>query len=160
MTSELSRCWNVDYVEGRDGLSLFDHWRDGARTLHGGTSHGFPNMFFSALIQGGLHSSYPVTLGHQNEHYAKIIKEALSRGAVSVEPTEEAQDAWVEEIRRTAIDMAAAVRDCTPGYYNGEGEEKARFPLGEIYGPGWFAFLDLLEDWRAGGMEGLVFRTA
>ena len=91
---------------------------------------------------------------------AIAIKEALSRGAVSVEPTEEAQDAWVEEIRRTAIDMAAAVRDCTPGYYNGEGEENARFPLGEIYGPGWFPFLELLENWRANGMEGLEFKTA
>lgn len=160
ITSELSRCWAVDTIEGRDGVSLFDAWADTPRTLHGGMSHGFPNMFFSALIQGGLHSSYTVSLGAQNERYAAIIKEAQRRGAAVVEPTLEAQDAWVRHIRETAIDIMGAVRECTPGYYNGEGGDKFRGPLGEFYGPGWYAFLDLIEQWKADGMPGMTFEAA
>ncbi len=160
ITSELSRCWAVDIIEGRDGVSLYDAWADEPRTLHGSMTHGFPNMFFSALIQGGLHSSYTVSLGAQNERYAAIVSEAKRRGATVVEPTLAAQDAWVQHIRETAIDIMGAVRECTPGYYNGEGGEKFRGPLGEFYGPGWYAFIDLIETWKADGMPGMTFETA
>ena len=80
--------------------------------------------------------------------------------ALTVEPTLEAQDAWVQHIRETAIDIMGAVRECTPGYYNGEGGEKFRGPLGEFYGPGWYAFIDLIETWKADGMPGMIFETA
>ncbi|RYD84872.1 MAG: NAD(P)/FAD-dependent oxidoreductase, partial [Sphingomonadales bacterium] len=33
VTSELSRCWAIDTIEGRDGVSLYDAWADEARTL-------------------------------------------------------------------------------------------------------------------------------
>jgi cyclohexanone monooxygenase len=48
-------------------------------------------------------------------------------------------------------------RECTPGYYNNEGEEVFRSHLGEPYGPGFYAFDRLLKEWRdEGAMEGLV----
>jgi cation diffusion facilitator CzcD-associated flavoprotein CzcO len=157
-TSELSRRWEIEVVEGRDGLSLYDHWADSPVTLHGAMTHGFPNMFFTGLIQGGLHSSLPVTLSHQGEHMAGIIKESERRSAATVEPIQAAQDEWVRTIRQTAVDvMSGPLRECTPGYYNNEGGSKFRFYLGEYYGPGWFAFQALLQDWRANGMKGLSF---
>jgi cyclohexanone monooxygenase len=40
---------------------------------------------------------------------------------------------------------------------NEKGEKKLRSYLGETYGPGYYVFEQLLEDWRAaGGMAGLV----
>ncbi|MDG2004041.1 MAG: NAD(P)/FAD-dependent oxidoreductase [Novosphingobium sp.] len=157
ITSELSRRMGIKTIEGRNGLSLYDHWADGYRTLHGNTAHGFPNMFFSGLIQGGLNISLPTILGQQAEHIAYLIKQARDRGAVCIEATEEAQDAWVRDIRATAIDLTEAVKSCTPGYYNNEGEETVRWYLGETYGPGWFAFLDLMEEWRSGDhLPGLI----
>lgn len=158
-TSELHRRWGIDRIEGRDGLSLYDHWEESPRTLHGASTHGFPNMFFTGLIQGGLHSSLTVALGQQGEHIAGIIKEAQRRGAVSVEVSEEAQDEWVRTIRASAIDLTSPLRECTPGYYNNEGGKTFRSYLGEFYGPGWFAYMALLDDWRASGMNGLIFRT-
>jgi cyclohexanone monooxygenase len=44
VTSELSRRWGIDVVEGRNGQSIYDHWANGYRTFHGMTSHGFPNQ--------------------------------------------------------------------------------------------------------------------
>ena len=82
-----------------------------------------------------------------------------------VEPELEAEQAWVRHIRETAIDISQFQRECTPSYFNNEGEtqldsegkEKSRWYLGESYGPGWDAFQALLEDWRAEGeMRGLA----
>ena len=30
VTSDLDRRWGIDVVEGRDGMSIYDHWADGS----------------------------------------------------------------------------------------------------------------------------------
>ena len=47
VTSDLDRRWGIDVIEGRDGLSIYDHWATELRTLHGVMTHGFPNQFFT-----------------------------------------------------------------------------------------------------------------
>src|SRR3954464_4556869 len=42
--TDYSRRTGFDLV-GRDGLTLTEKWRDGVRTLHGVSVHGFPNSF-------------------------------------------------------------------------------------------------------------------
>ena len=160
ITSDLRRRWAIDTIEGRGGLSIYDHWEDGYKTLHGVASHGFPNQFYTGFIQGGVHVSTTHTFSQQGRHIAYIISEALKRGATVVEPTKAAQDAWVKEIHDTEIDVESFARECTPGYYNNEGEEKFRWFLGDAYGPGPYAFLDLLQAWRdEGNLAGLWLKT-
>ena len=85
------------------------HWADEFRTLHGMMTHGFPNQFFTGFI-----------------------------GTRVVEPSLKAQDEWVKTIRETGFDISQFQRECTPSYFNNEGDEKkARWFLGESYGPGW-----------------------
>ena len=165
VTSDLDRRWGFDVLEGRGGVSIYDHWAREFRTFQGMMTHGFPNQFFTGFIQGGVNSSTTETFSQQGKHIAWIIGEALKRGVAVVEPSLEAQNAYVDHIRATAIDISAFQRECTPSYFNNEGEEvandkgekKLRSYLGETYGPGFYAFEKLLEDWRAdGGMEGLV----
>jgi cyclohexanone monooxygenase len=165
VTSDLSRRWEIDVFEGIKGLSIYDHWADGYRTLHGMMSHGFPNQFFIGFYQGGLNANIPEVFNRQSHHIAYIINEVLARGARTVEPSEEAQDAWVRHVHATAIDISELQRECTPSYFNNEGEAQVtangekmyRWYLGEIYGPGWDAFQQLLADWRdKGDLEGLV----
>lgn len=156
MTSELKKRWGIDIIEGRNGLSIYQHWSDGYRTLHGMTSHGFPNQFYIGFIQGGVHASTTETFSQQARHIAYIISETLARNAKSVEPTQQAQDDWVREIHATEIDVETFSRACTPGYYNNEGEKQFRYFLGEGYGPGPYAFRELIEQWRdEGSMRGL-----
>jgi cyclohexanone monooxygenase len=71
-------------------------------------------------------------------------------------------------MRETEIDKTEWIASCTPSYFNNEGKpdvdengnERYRFYLGELYGPGWDAFLRVLEDWRAkGDLAGLVLDT-
>lgn len=154
ITTEISRRYAIDTIEGRDGLSLFDYWRDGYKTLHGMTTRGFPNQFHTGFIQGGVAANTTAMLEQQAEHIAYIIAEAHKRGVVTVEPSQRAQEEWIRTIRETAVDTSAFDQTCTPGYYNNEGGgggEGIRTHLGEPYGPGFYAFGELLEKWRAQG---------
>jgi cation diffusion facilitator CzcD-associated flavoprotein CzcO len=157
MTSELRKRWGIDVIEGRNDVSIYDHWEDGYKTLHGTMTHGFPNQFFTGFTQTGVNATNSVTMVSQGRHIGYIIGEVIKRGIHTVEPHEDAQNAWITKVRSTAIDVSAFARDCTPGYYNNEGEAKLRWYLGEPYGPGYYAFEELLEDWRgSGNLEGLV----
>jgi cyclohexanone monooxygenase len=90
----------------------------------------------------------------QAKHIAYIIAEAQQRGATTVEPSQEGQNAWVGTIRELAMDNSAFERSCTPGYYNNEGRGGADGNgsfLGDFYSPGFYAFDELIADWRAKG---------
>ena len=165
VTSDLDRRWGIEVIQGRDGVSIYDHWAAGYRTFHGMMTHGFPNQFFMGIVQGGFNASTTETFRQQGEHIAWIIREALARGAAAVEPSLAGQDAYVDHIRTTAFDNSAFVRECTPSYFNNEAEEvvneqggkQLRSYFAEIYGPGFYAFEELLQAWRAkGDLEGLV----
>ncbi|WP_280420793.1 flavin-containing monooxygenase [Nocardia carnea] len=157
ITTELDRRYGIHPFTGRDGLSLYEHWRDGYRTLHGLTSNGFPNIFFTGFIQGGVTASTTDMFDQQATHASYIIGEALNRAATVVEPTPEAVEQWCATIKETAVDNSNFQRECTPGYYNNEGEQNIRSHLGEPYWPGFYALEELLQQWRGTGrLEGLA----
>ncbi len=155
ITTSLRRRVGFD-VTGRDGLSLFDYYKDGMRTLHGHSSRGFPNWFYIGIGQNGLSVNMTAMFDDQARHVAYIIKEAKARGAVTVEPTPEAEEAWVEVIRKVAILNRDFQNACTPGYYNNEGGERSGGLNGQTYTPGINKFNALLADWREQGqLDGL-----
>ena len=163
ISTEISRRFAIDAIVGRDGVSLFDHWKDSYKTLHGMTSRGFPNQFFMGFIQGGVSANTTAMFEQQARHIAYIIAEAQKRGATTVEPSQDGQDAWVATVRDLSIDNSAFELSCTPGYYNNEGrggaEGNGAF-LGDFYSPGFYAFDDLIAEWRAkGDLDGLVLGT-
>jgi cyclohexanone monooxygenase len=162
ISTEISRRYAIDAIEGRDGLSLFDHWRDSYKTLHGMTSHGFPNQFHTGFIQGGVSANTTAMFEQQAEHIAYIIAEAVRRKATTVEPSKEAQEAWGTTIRELAVDTSAFDLSCTPGYYNNEGSgfgEGIRSFLGDYFMAGFYPFDDLLKAWReAGDLDGLELK--
>jgi cyclohexanone monooxygenase len=159
ITTEMRRRIGIRLFEGRDGLSLYDHWENGFKTLHGFTTHGFPNIFFTGFLQGGVSANLTTMYHDQTDHIAYIIRQAMDRGAGEVEVTEEAQDAWVKTLRETQFSMREFLADCTPGYYNNEGGKVMRSHIGEVYGPGYNEFVALLKEWRdQGDLQGLTLR--
>ncbi|WKG13257.1 NAD(P)/FAD-dependent oxidoreductase [Nocardia sp. PE-7] len=160
ITTDLDRRFGIAPFAGRDELSLYDHWAKGYRTLHGTMTTGFPNQFFTGFLQGGVTASTTAMFEQQATHIAYIIKETLARGATTVEPTAEAQEQWCTTVRESAIDNSNFQRECTPGYYNNEGEQQIRSHLGDPYWPGFYAFEDLLQAWRdTGELPGLALGT-
>jgi cyclohexanone monooxygenase len=157
ITPDYRRRLGIDAVDGRDGRSLFDHWTDGPQTMHGMTTHGFPNLFFIGYIQAATAANLTLMFDQQATHISYMAKEAIARGAATLEPTKDAQDDWVRTIREKRTANPKFWRECTPGYNNNEGSEEVRPYSGEGYGPGFYAFDDLLKAWRnKGDMEGLA----
>jgi len=145
---------------GRDGLRLSDHWAEGMRTLHGIHVHGFPNMFIVQPTQGAnLISNVPHNLTESGRTIATIVHHAVDGGYDQVEVTNEAEDEWVE-LLLSGPGMLIGSPDCTPGYYNNEGEAPgpaARLNVG--YPQGATAYFAYLDEWRSSGrFDGLAFR--
>ena len=144
---------------GRAGLKLSQAWGHGMQSLHGTHVHGFPNAFFVQPTQGAnLISNVPHNLTEAGKTIAKIVKHTLSGGFNHVEVTQAAQDAWVKLLLSGPGRMIGS-QDCTPGYYNNEGQDAgpaAKLHVG--YPAGATAYFKYLAAWRdAGGFEGLAF---
>ena len=93
MTGPLNR---ID-IRGRGGELLRDKWEDGPRTYLGLTSAGFPNLFTITGPQSpSVLSNMPVSIEQHVDLIGTIIAEVRERGATTIEPSREAEDAWVE----------------------------------------------------------------
>ena len=161
VSGDLDRRWGIETVEGRGGLSIYRHWAEGPSTLHGVMTHGFPNMYYTGYIQGGLNASTTEQFNRQCEHIAYIISQTMGRGATVVEPSQEAQDAYCRNFREIEPDAWAFLSQCPPSYYANEGDSRQHWLLLRAYGHGWDAFQKLLSDWRKkGDLEGLVLSFA
>ncbi|MGW0710279.1 flavin-containing monooxygenase [Streptomyces sp. NPDC002643] len=147
-------------VTGRDGLKLAEAWREGMRSLHGMFVNGFPNMFVIQNPQGAYFGPNMVQgWDEAAKSVATVVSGTLTRGHAEVEVTEEAQNAWCEMLLQGHPHVYDL--DCTPGYYNNEGEPlglaqrlEGPYPLGPV------AFFRMAEEWgKSGEFEGMTFRT-
>ncbi|KAH6644825.1 hypothetical protein C7974DRAFT_460235 [Boeremia exigua] len=154
-------------VLGRQGLSLDEKWRKkGAATLHGYTTNGFPNLFFSGTSQGTITGNNVFMLGLIARHVVFWITEAEKRVGKGkraiIEVTREAEEQHSAEIVKRAP-FFSSLAGCTPGYFNGHGqassenlEEKAKQARGVVWAEGTVSFLEHIGKWRdEGNLKGL-----
>jgi cyclohexanone monooxygenase len=154
ITADFKRRLGIE-INGEGGRSLFEHFKDGFRTLHGFSTRGFPNWFYIGISQNALSVNMTAMFDDQARHIAYIIKETQGRQKTTVQPTEEAQADWVKLIQSVQINNRAYLDACTPGYYNNEGNAGTGL-AGGTYTPGINAFNALLAEWREkGDMKGL-----
>ncbi|MGK2871973.1 MAG: flavin-containing monooxygenase [Alphaproteobacteria bacterium] len=147
-------------IIGRDGVRLGEKWANGLSTFHGLYANGFPNCFFMGYTQTGFPPNFTHLLNEQAEHITYVIKHAMDRQAKSVEATPEAEAGWVNTMRSKARLGARYYAECTPGYYNNEGNtsDPSKGFLAGSYGGGPQEFFDILHQWRADGdLKGLEF---
>ena len=143
-------------VIGRGGQTLSQKWAQGVSTFHGFYTAGFPNLFLVSNSQSGFTANYPHMLNEQSKHIGHVLAEARARQARLIETTPEAEAEWVQEIMDAAISRAQFQEECTPGYYNNEGQANPLAVRNGSYGKGSIAFIKLLEDGRAAGeLKGL-----
>ena len=148
---------------GRGGLTLSAHWAEGMRSLHGIHVHGFPNLFINGINQGGaLISNITHNLTETGTTVAAIIAHALENNISEVEVSEAAEQAWVDKMLQGRGGAGLlGDPDCTPGYYNNEGQ-----PMGQRerlnasgYPEGPVAYFKYIDQWRESGQfEGLELR--
>ena len=159
ITTQFKRRLGIE-VNGRDGVSLFDHWADGMKTLHGFSTRDFPNWFYIGVSQNALSVNMTAMFDEQARHISYIIAETQKRGGTTVEPSEAGQQGWIDTILSVQMPGNTFFETCTPGYYNNEGKTGVGLGAG-IYAPGINPFNALLERWREqGDMEGLELDRA
>ncbi len=148
-------------IFGVGGQSIFEHWQNGMRSMHGLMVSGFPNLF---MCGGGfvfqLGANYAHGIDVQARHVAYIISELASRGVQSANVSNMAEEQWIADQLDTKISgfvLGGSPDTCTPGYYNQEGTtQRYRDVRRETYGKGVGAYIKLLREWRDNNeLEGL-----
>ena len=143
-------------LQGRDGVRLSDKWATGLKTLHGLHSRGFPNVFFMSTAQAGFTTNFPHAMDESAHHIRYIIQRCLEEGVTAIEPSQVAEDAWVQEIIGLSRISESFQADCTPGYYNNEGQPNPTSTQNSAYGKGPIPFFQRMAAWREeGSMAGL-----
>jgi cation diffusion facilitator CzcD-associated flavoprotein CzcO len=134
---------------GRDGVALSERWSEGARTLHGILSGGYPNFMILSFLQAGFGVNFVHFLAKSAEHVATLIVRCDEEGIATIEATPEAEDEWLTVLYGTAAGAAAYSATCTPGYYNSEqGAIDAKGARNLVYAGSLLDYAGYLERWR------------
>jgi len=150
-------------IYGIDGESIYSHWDDGMRTMHGLMSRGFPNLFLcGGLFVFQLGANYCYGVDVQAEQVAYTIGELQKRKVWVANVTAEGEQRWMDdqlgpESAQALLVLGGSPETCTPGYYNQEGtQQRYRDVRLESYGKGLGAYRNVLRNWRAAGdLDGL-----
>ena len=101
----------------------------------------------------------PYLIDLQARHLAYVVAAALERGFARLEATAEAEAAWVAAVIEKTSSTLEFSQNCTPGYYNNEGQPTEKSRQNGFYMGGPTEFAEILERWRADGrLEGLELR--
>ena len=149
------------------GLSqerLSDHWADGTRSLHGIQVHQFPNLFLSQLGHGpNLVSNVPHNFTETSRAVAAVVTSHDHHGPRRRRGHRTGR-AGVDglHLRRSGgrLGRGLGSADCTPGYYNNEGQPGAGFAaeLTKGHPGGPMGYFEHLRRWAENGFAGVTFR--
>ncbi|MBA3879070.1 MAG: monooxygenase [Sphingobium sp.] len=146
-------------ITGRDGQLLSEYWAEGLRTLHGLHVPGFPNAFMVQMNQAAnMVTNIPHNIVDHAATVAQVIAHAEREGYAEVEPTEAAVSRWVDLILTGGGSLIASA-DCTPGFWNNEGQGWSKeFRQSQGHPGGAEGYFNHINAWRrSGAYEGLVF---
>jgi cation diffusion facilitator CzcD-associated flavoprotein CzcO len=154
VTTDLNHRLGFD-PRGRDGVSMGERWHDGAHTLHGVLSAGFPNMMMISLVQAGFGTNFLHFLSESAKHVAWLVATCEEQGVATIEATPTAEEEWLELLLGVASGIAEYSASCTPGYYNGEQGDDPKKARNLVYTGSLMDYAAHLEHWRdAGGFPG------
>lgn len=113
-------------LTGRQGKDLRHWWRESSfQSFEGLSLPGFPNLFYlpGPYAYNGL--SFFNTIEGQMKHMSRCLHEMRRRGANSFEATQEANDAFVDEMKQHLQSSVFLNGNCTSAnsyYFNPHGE--------------------------------------
>jgi cation diffusion facilitator CzcD-associated flavoprotein CzcO len=122
---EVQKTGIYNRIVGRGGRDLEEKYGNGIRTLLGIHTEGYPNLFIMGGYQASFQFNLTDMLQTQGDHIAACIDYVRSNGHRTIDPTPEAEEWWVQEVIAHR-GKTSRNQDCTPGYYNFEGESQRR----------------------------------
>jgi len=151
---EVQKTGIYNQIRGQGGLDLNDKYHDGIRTLVGIHSHGYPNMFIMGGYQASFQFNLTDMLQSQGDHIAACIDYTRRHGYQTIDAAPEAEEWWVQEVINHR-GKTTRNQDCTPGYYNFEGEFQRR--QDGNYNGGFNRYCTHMEEVRANMEDHFTF---
>jgi cation diffusion facilitator CzcD-associated flavoprotein CzcO len=151
---EVQKTGIYNQIRGEGGLDLNDKYSDGIRTLVGIHSHGYPNLFIMGGYQASFQFNLTDMLQSQGDHIAACIDYARRHGYQTIDATPQAEEWWVQEVIEHR-GKTTRNQDCTPGYYNFEGEFQRR--QDGNYNGGFNRYCTRMEQVRAKMEDHFIF---
>ena len=116
---------------------MTDKWKKGAVTFHGWAGHDFPNFMVISPLQAGGTPNYTHNASEMAMHLVHIMDEVKKRNIKSMEPTVEAEQAWVKAVvetqgARADLDQVKRVTSTDPNDIYNLGVDRAN--LGDKQG--------------------------
>ena len=146
--------YNKIDIRGRGGQRLRDKWAEGPRTYLGIMSAGFPNMFAITGPQSpSVLTNMPVAIEQHVEWISGIIRHMREGGLEVVEPTPEAEDAWVDHSQEVA--HATLLPESATWYMGANVPGKPQVFLPYLGGLG--PYRQRCDEIAANGYEGFAF---
>ena len=151
---EVQKTGIYNQIVGKDDLNLTDKYSTGMRTLLGIHSCGYPNLFIMGGYQASFQFNLTDILHTQGGHIAECIAYTRNGGFNSIDPTVEIEEWWVQQV---IMNRGKTTRnqDCTPGYYNFEGEIQRR--QDGNYNGGFKQYFAHMKNVRENMIENFVF---
>lgn len=122
---EVQKTGIYNQIWGRDGREINETYRDGLRTLFGVHTHGYPNLFIMGGYQASFQFNLTFMLQTQGDHIAECIRHTREGGHQEIDVSHASEEWWVQEVIAHR-GKTSRNSDCTPGYYNFEGEFNRR----------------------------------
>jgi cation diffusion facilitator CzcD-associated flavoprotein CzcO len=151
---EVQKTGIYNTIKGKNGLDLNDKYSEGIRTLYGIHTQGYPNLFIMGGYQASFQFNLTDMLQTQGDHIAACIGYVRNHGYQTIDVTPEAEEWWVQEVIRHR-GKTTRNQDCTPGYYNFEGEFNRR--QDGNYNGGFFQYYTHMKEAREKVSEQFVF---
>lgn len=171
-------------IVGRGGRTMAAKWaEEGPGSLHGLFTRGFPNLLLTGPSQQGISGNVTYMYEVAGRQAAYVLAEAekkaeakaqeeggagidqsRNKGVAVIEPSEEAEAAYVDHLLSIAA-FHAPMGICLPNYRNDEGavpvgDDTIKAVKATTYPLGINAWDELLEEWRSNGrLEGLKITT-
>jgi cyclohexanone monooxygenase len=139
-------------IRGRGGRSLREKWAEGPRSYLGLGTAGFPNLF---IVTGpgspSVLSNMVPSIEQHVDWIARCIATLRERGIERIEPTAEAEDAWVAHVNEVA--GATLFPSCNSWYLGANVPGKPRVFMPYL---GFPPYVQKCEEVAARGYEGFA----
>jgi cation diffusion facilitator CzcD-associated flavoprotein CzcO len=122
---EVQKTGIYNEIRGRAGETLEETYAHGLRTLLGVHTHGYPNLFIMGGYQASFQFNLTFMLQTQGDHIAECIALTRQKGCAMIDVKADTEEWWVQEVIAHR-GKTTRNQDCTPGYYNFEGEFNRR----------------------------------
>ncbi|MDG2111264.1 MAG: monooxygenase, partial [Actinomycetota bacterium] len=153
---EVQKTGIYNQIIGEGDLDLNDKYSEGIRTVLGIHSAGYPNLFIMGGYQAFFAFNLTDVLNSQGEHIAECIDYLRRNDLHAMDPTPEIEEWWVQRVIENR-GKTTRNRDCTPGYYNFEGQENRR--QDGNYNGGMQEYLDFMSEVRDHMTDNFVLTT-